>query len=95
VWPRPRPYQESCGAIGSLRSSSGASVEHSFINNSSSSVEIAVITSSGALSGQGTIGPGAQTGTAANVGQYWVVENSSGGCLAVLDIDDGGQAVIT
>jgi hypothetical protein len=44
---------------------------------------------------QATLVSGADFGTSANVGQYWEVENSGGGCLALLDIAGGGQAVIT
>ena len=54
-----------------------------------------MIDSSGALEWQATVNPGAVFGTAASVGQYWVVENSSGGCLTVLDLAGGGQAVVT
>jgi hypothetical protein len=87
--------EDSCGAIGSLRSSSGASVQYTFVNNSSASVAIASIDSSGAESWQSTISPGAEFSASANVGQYWVVQKSGGSCLAVLDIDGGGQATIT
>ena len=87
--------QDSCGAVGSVRSSSGAAVQYTFVNNSSVSVQVASIDASGAVQWQATLVSGADFGTSANVGQYWEVENSGGGCLALLDIAGGGQAVIT
>ena len=87
--------RDSCAAIGSLRSSSGASVEYTFVNNSSVSVAVGSIDSAGNVSWQSTISPGAEFSPSAEVGQYWEVAVSGGGCLTVLDVDGGGQAVIT
>ena len=87
--------QDSCGAIGSLRSSAGASVQYTFVNNSSVSVAVGSIDSAGNVLWQSTISPGAEFSPSAEVGQYWEVAVSGGGCLTVLDVDGGGQAVIT
>ena len=87
--------RDSCGAIGSLHSSAGASVEYTFVNNSSVSVAVASIDSGGNVSWQSTISPDGEFSASADVGQYWEVAQSGGGCLAVLDVDGGGQAVIT
>jgi serine/threonine protein kinase len=84
----------SCGEIGSVKSSAGASVSYAFANNSSGDVQIAMIDASGAVVPQATIEPGGVSGASASVGSYWVVENSGGGCLAVVEVEGGGQATV-
>lgn len=42
-----------------------------------------------------TMVPGAVLAAGAAVGDYRVVENSGGGCLAVFDIRGGGRVVVT
>jgi hypothetical protein len=69
-------------------------VTYNFANNSSADVDVAVINASGAVVGEGGVAPNLVSGFSAGVGEYWVVENSSGGCLAVLEIDGGGQATV-
>jgi serine/threonine protein kinase len=87
--------QQSCGDIGSVKSSDGAAVSYTFVNRSSVDVQVAAIDSSGAVEGQATIEPGGEFGTSASVGSYWVVENSGGGCVAVFEIEGGGQVTVT
>ena len=70
-------------------------MEYTFVNNSSVSVAVYSIDSGGSLLWRSTIDPGAQFSTSADVGQYWVIKQSGASCLAVLDVDGGGQAVIT
>jgi eukaryotic-like serine/threonine-protein kinase len=86
--------QESCGVEGAVHSSNGAAVQYSFFDNSSANVEVASIDASGALTWEATLDPGQNFGASTFVGNYWVVERSGGGCLAVLDIDGGGQATV-
>ena len=85
----------SCGSVGSLRSSSGASVQFGFVDHSSSDIQIAYIDSSGALVNEATLVAGSSGGYTTAVGDYWVIENSGGGCLAVIAINGGGQAVVS
>lgn len=87
--------EDSCGDEGSVRSSSGASVEFSFVDNTSADVQIASIDASGAVEPYATLTPGGTLGVGTNVGAYWVVENSGGGCVAVVGVNSAGQAVIT
>jgi hypothetical protein len=70
-------------------------VQFSFVDNSSADVQIASIDTSGAVEPYATLVPGATYAVTTNVGAYWVVENSGGGCLAVVGINGGGEAVIT
>jgi len=84
----------SCGEIGAVKSASGAGVSYSFVNDSSVDVPVEVISSSGGLEPAATIEPGGVFGTTASVGSYWVVENSSGGCLGVFEIESGGQVTV-
>ena len=42
-----------------------------------------------------TMVPGAVLTVGTAVGDYWVVENSGGGCLAVFDIQGSGRVVVT
>jgi hypothetical protein len=85
----------SCGSVGSLRSSSGASVQFGFVDHSSSDIQIAYVDSSGALVNEATLVAGSSGGYTTAVGDYWVIENSGGGCLAVIGINGGGQAVVS
>jgi eukaryotic-like serine/threonine-protein kinase len=87
--------QQSCGEIGSVKSSDGATVSYTFVNHSSVDIQVAAIDSSGAVEVQATIEPGGESGASASVGSYWVVENSGGGCLAVFEIEGAGQATVT
>ena len=84
----------SCGEIGSVKSASGAGVGYSFVNDSSVDVPVEMISSGGGLEPAATIEPGGVFGTTASVGSYWVVENSSGGCLGVFEIQSGGQVTV-
>jgi eukaryotic-like serine/threonine-protein kinase len=87
--------EDSCGDEGSVHPSSGASVQFSFVDNSSANVQIASIDTTGAVEWYATLIPGASAAVGTNVGAYWVVENSGGGCLAVVGVNGGGEAVIT
>ena len=87
--------EDSCGEIGAVRSASGASVAFSFVDHSSANVQIAEINAGGAVIPEATIAPGGVYTAGTNVGAYWVVENSGGGCLAVVGVDGGGEAVVT
>ena len=69
-------------------------MSYAFANNSSGDVQIAMIDTSGAVVPQATIEPGGVSGASASVGSYWVVENSGGGCLAVVEVEGGGQATV-
>jgi hypothetical protein len=84
----------SCGEIGAVKSASGAGVSYSFVNDSSVDVPVEMISSSGGLEPAATIEPGGVFGTTAAVGSYWVVENSSGGCLGVFEVEGGGQVTV-
>jgi eukaryotic-like serine/threonine-protein kinase len=87
--------EESCGVIGSVRSTPGASVGYSFADNSSSNLRIGVINTSGALVWEDAVGPDLVGGETAAVGDYWVVATSSGACLAVVHITGSGETVIS
>jgi serine/threonine protein kinase len=87
--------KDSCGAIGSLHSSPGASVDFSFADQSSSDIAVAVIEASGSVVSEVTLAPGGDYTAGTAVGVYWVVENSGGGCLAVVDVGGSGQATVT
>jgi hypothetical protein len=69
-------------------------VTYNFANNSSADIDVAVINASGAVVGEGAVGPNLVSGFSAGVGEYWVVENASGGCLGVLEIGGGGTATV-
>ena len=58
-------------------------------------MQIAYIDDSGAEVGVGSIGPGQVYTAATSAGDYWVVENSGGGCLAVVDVGGSGTATVT
>jgi hypothetical protein len=86
--------QLSCGAESSLQSASGASVQFSFVDDTSGNLQLAAISSSGAVVNSATLAPGVSFQTGTNVGAYWVIENSGGGCLVIYKIDGGGQVTI-
>ncbi len=85
----------SCGDVSSLQSSAGKSVGYEFVNNSSGTVVINEVGSSGGLINDATLSPGLSYPGDAYVGLYYVVENSGGGCLAVFHVTGGGQVTIT
>ena len=87
--------EDSCGAIGSLHPNQGASVSFTFADQSSANIGIAYIDSSGAVVAVATVGPGGVYTAGTYVGAYWVVENSGGGCLAVVGVNGSGQATVT
>ncbi len=83
----------SCGAA--VRSSGGASVTYSFVDNGPSDLQIAEIDASGSRVPYATVVPGAVLTVSTAVGDYWVVENAGGGCLAVFGINGSGRVVVT
>jgi hypothetical protein len=85
--------EASCGDVGAVQSSAGASVQFNFVNNSSSTVVIDEISSSGGLVNDATLSHGQQFPTPTYVGVYFVVEKS-GGCLAVFRVTGSGQVTI-
>ena len=98
VFPPPTTYsgasEVSCGVVGYVRSSAGASVNFSFINNSRGTVVVDEIGTNGALYSDATLSPGHQFSGAAYVGLYYVLEKSSGGCLAVFHVTGSGQVTV-
>ena len=87
--------EDSCGDVGAVHSSAGASVEFSFVDHSSANVQIAMINAAGAVLPEATIASGGVYTAGTNVGDYWVVETSGGGCLAVVGVDGSGEAVVS
>jgi hypothetical protein len=87
--------EDSCADVGSVHSSAGASVQYSFSDQSSANIAIAMIDASGTEIQEVTMGPGGNYTAGTAVGVYWVVENSGGGCLAVIDVGGSGQATVT
>jgi eukaryotic-like serine/threonine-protein kinase len=85
----------SCGDEGSVHPTQGASVEFSFSDQSSAGVQIAVIEDGGGVAGVASLAPGGIYTAGTWVGAYWVVENSGGGCLAVVGVNGSGQATVT
>jgi hypothetical protein len=83
----------SCGAA--VESSSGASVTFSFVDRSSSDVGVAEIDASGNAEAYGTITPGGTLTVGTNVGAYWMVENSGGGCLGKFGVNGGGEVIVS
>lgn len=77
--------------MGSVDSSTGASVEFSFVDNGSADLEVDEISTGGSLEPVATLAPGVSYQAGTNVGAYWVIENSGGGCLAVFDINGAGS----
>jgi hypothetical protein len=86
--------QASCGAVGSVQSSAGAGVQFNFANNSSTTVVIDEITSSGGLISDATLSRGMQFPTPTYVGVYFVIYKSGGGCLAVFRVTGSGQVTV-
>jgi hypothetical protein len=78
-----------------LQSSAGASVAFTFANNSSGTVVIDEVGSSGGLISDATLSPGQQFPDSTYVGVYFVVEKSGGGCLAVFHITGSGRVTVT
>ncbi len=87
--------EASCGDVGSVQSSDGASAQFGFNNNSSGTVVVEGISTSGALVYDATLSPGGQYAIGTYVGAYLVVEKSSGSCLAVFHVNGSGQVTIT
>ena len=87
--------EASCGDVGSVQSSDGASVQFSFNNNSSGTVAVDEISTSGGLNYDATLSPGGQFAVGTNVGVYLVVEKTSGGCLAVFRVTGSGHVTVT
>jgi len=87
--------EDSCGDVGAVHSSAGASVEFSFVDHSSANVQIAMINAAGAVLPEATIASGGVYTAGTNVGDYWVVETAGGGCLAVVGVDGSGEAVVS
>jgi eukaryotic-like serine/threonine-protein kinase len=87
--------EESCGDVGSVQSSAGASVNFTIVNNSSGTVQVDEISTSGGLISDATLSPGEQFSEGTYVGVYFVVEKSSGGCLAVFKVTGSGQVTVS
>jgi hypothetical protein len=87
--------EASCGDVGEVQSSDGASVQLGFVNNSSGTLAIDEVSTSGALGYDATLAPGGQFAVGTYVGVYFVVEKSSGGCLAVFRVTGSGQVTVT
>jgi eukaryotic-like serine/threonine-protein kinase len=87
--------KDSCSDVGSVDSSAGASVQFSFADNGSTDLQIDEISASGSLEPTATLAPGVSYQAGTNIGAYWVVENSGGGCLAVFDINGAGQVTVS
>jgi len=103
--PTPRPTalsvsvsggsQLSCANVGRVASNAGAPANFTFADHSSANIQIAGIDSSGAESGVTTLGPGEVYTANTAAGDYFVVENGGGSCLAVVDVGGSGQATVT
>ena len=78
-----------------VQSSAGSAVSFNFVNNSSGTVVIDEISTSGSLIGDATLSPGQQFPDSTYAGVYFVVEKSGGGCLAVFRVTGSGQVTIT
>jgi eukaryotic-like serine/threonine-protein kinase len=87
--------EESCGDVGSVQSSDGTSVQLGFVNNSSGTLTVDEISTSGTLGYDATLAPGGQFAVGTYVGVYFVVEKSSGGCLAVFMVTGSGQVTVS
>ena len=103
--PTPRPTalsvsvsggsQLSCADVGRVASNGGTPANFTFADHSSATIQIAGIDSSGAESGVSTLGPGEVYTANTAAGDYFVVENGGGSCLAVVDVGGSGQATVT
>jgi hypothetical protein len=87
--------EASCGDVGSVQSSDGASVQFGLNNNSSGTVVVDEISTSGALDFDATLSPGGQYAIGTYVGVYLVVEKSGGGCLAVFHVNGSGHVTVS
>jgi hypothetical protein len=54
-----------------------------------------MIDTSGGVIGEATVAAGGVYTAGTFVGAYWEVENSGGGCLAVVGINGSGEAVVS
>ena len=85
----------SCANVGRVASNAGAPANFNFADHSSANIQIAGIDSSGAEYGVTTLGPGEVYTANTAAGDYFVVENGGGSCLAVVDVGGSGQATVT
>jgi serine/threonine protein kinase len=85
----------SCANVGRVASNAGAPANFTFADRSSASIQISGIDSSGAEYGVTTLGPGEVYTANTAAGDYFVVENGGGSCLAVVDVGGSGQATVT
>ena len=85
----------SCANVGRVASNAGSPANFTFADHSSANVQIAGIDSSGAEYGVTTLGPGEVYTANTAAGDYFVVENGGGSCLAVVDVGGSGQATVT
>jgi hypothetical protein len=69
-------------------------VQFAFTDNGSGEVRIASIDANGVVTPYADIGQGGTLTVSTSVGDYWVLEKSAGGCLAVFEIDSGGRVVV-
>ena len=85
----------SCANVGRVASNAGSPANFTFADHSSANIQIAGIDSSGAEYGVTTLGPGEVYTANTAAGDYFVVENGGGSCLAVVDVGGSGQATVT
>jgi hypothetical protein len=85
----------SCANVGRVASNAGAPANFTFADRSSANIQISGIDSSGAEYGVTTLGPGEVYTADTAAGDYFVVENGGGSCLAVVDVGGSGQATVT
>jgi serine/threonine protein kinase len=85
----------SCANVGRVASNAGAPANFTFADRSSANIQISGIDSSGAEYGVTTLGPGEVYTANTAAGDYFVVENGGGSCLAVVDVGGSGQATVT
>jgi eukaryotic-like serine/threonine-protein kinase len=85
----------SCADVGRVASNGGTPANFTFADHSSATIQIAGIDSSGAESGATSLGPGEVYTANTAAGDYFVVENGGGSCLAVVDVGGSGQAAVT
>jgi hypothetical protein len=83
--------------VGSLPSKSGgARVSYTFINDSAADVELFEYSTSGALVGEGSIGPGSSDPVSTAVGYFWEPTGQAGlsDCLGEFQIDSSGSLTV-
>jgi hypothetical protein len=85
----------SCANVGRVASNAGTPANFTFADHSSANIQIAGIDSSGAEYGVTTLGPGEVYTANTAAGDYFVVKNGGGSCLAVVDVGGSGQATVT